>query len=313
LKKKTLGFILMLTSGFTFAIATILIRSIQTYTTITPANIAAMRFIIAAPLMWLLFFKTGIKPLSNKKRMQFIFLGFVFSAASFSAVFALDRISSSLFVIILFTYPSFVVAYSVLAKKTIPRLTPLALPLSLIGLVLAVSPFNGGLRIDTLGFLITILNSLSIGTYFILSSHYFEKQDSRMQGSLWLFIGSLLIGLLVIPFSAFRLPASPLEWLLILGYATLGTIIPIVTANVGINLLGAAQASMTNVIQPIATVFMSVLFFNDVMSISQIFGSILVIGSVILLQIYKRIPGNSPKEKLRPDLKQANNEERVSK
>ncbi|MCJ7696007.1 MAG: DMT family transporter [Anaerolineaceae bacterium] len=312
MKNKSIGLILMLTSGLTFAIATILIRSIQTYTTITAANIAAIRFIIATPIMWLLFFKTGIKPLANRKRLQFILLGFVFSVASFSAVFAIDRISSSLFVIILFTYPSLVVIYSVLAKKPIPWLTPLALPLSLIGLVLAVSPFNGGLKIDTLGFLITLLNSVALASYFILSSRLFEKQDSRMQGSLWVFIGSLIIGILVIPFASFRLPANPLEWWLIIGYATLGTIIPIVTANVGINLLGAAQASMTNVIQPIATVLLSVLIFSDVMNFSQILGSILVIGSVIVLQIYKRKTDNNPPKSTKFDPEQVNYEERTS-
>lgn len=290
MKKKTLGLVLMLASGLTFAISTILIRLIQTYTTIPTASIATIRFIIAAPLMWLLFFRTGIKPLANKKKLQFILLGFVFSVASFSAVFAIDRISSSLFVIILFTYPSLVVLYSTLAKKPIPWLTPLALPLSIIGLILAVSPFNGSLKIDTLGFLITLLNSVGIGTYFILSSHFFEKQGSRMQGSLWVFIGSLIIGIIAIPFAAFRFPANPIEWWLIIGYATLGTVIPIISANIGINLLGAAQASMTNVIQPIATVILSVLIFSDVMNFSQIIGSVLVIGSVILLQLHKPKP-----------------------
>jgi drug/metabolite transporter (DMT)-like permease len=58
-----------------------------------------------------------------------------------------------------------------------------------------------------------------------------------------------------------------------------------VAANYGIHFLGAAQASMTNVIQPVLTIVLTVLIFSEVMHPIQYLGAFLVILSVFLLQI----------------------------
>jgi len=147
-KKQFLGLILMLISGASFAFATIIARLINTTTTITAMTIAVSRFLIAAPLFWLLFPKSPFRIAQTKVRWQFILLGVIFSAASFTSNLALDRISPSIYTIILFTFPSLIVIYSLLAKKAIPRLTPLCLPLSILGLILAVFPFKGGIKVD---------------------------------------------------------------------------------------------------------------------------------------------------------------------
>jgi drug/metabolite transporter (DMT)-like permease len=287
-KKQFLGLLLMLVSGAAFAFATIIARLINTTTTITAMTIAVSRFLIAAPLFWLLFPKTPFRIAQSKVRWQFIFLGVIFSVASFAANLALDRISSSIYTIILFTSPALIVIYSILTKNAIPRLTPLSLPLSILGLVLAVFPFKGGLKVDLLGIFITLVNSVALAAYYIYSAHHFSKQPSRMPGSSWVFLGAFIISLIALPFANFRLPTDAREWLLLLAYGSLATIIPIVAANYGIHLLGAAQASMTNVIQPVLTVALSMLIFSEIMHPIQFVGAFLVILSVFLLQIRQK-------------------------
>ena len=284
-KKQFLGLLLMLVSGAAFAFATVIARLINTTTTITAMTIAVSRFLIAAPLFWLLFPRTPFRIAQAKVRWQFIVLGVIFSVASFTANLALDRISSSIYTIVLFTNPVFIVIFSVLTRRAIPRLTPIALPLSIIGLVLAVFPFQGGLKVDTLGIIITFINSLALAVYYIYGAHHFSKQPSRMPGSSWVFLGALMISLIILPFAKFSLPSDTREWLLLLTYGSFATIIPIVSANYGIHLLGAAQASMTNVIQPILTVVLSMAMFSEMMHPIQFLGAFLVILSVFLLQL----------------------------
>jgi drug/metabolite transporter (DMT)-like permease len=284
-KKQFLGLILMLISGASFAFATIIARLINTTTTITAMTIAVSRFLIAAPLFWLLFPKSPFRIAQTKVRWQFILLGVIFSAASFTSNLALDRISPSIYTIILFTFPSLIVIYSLLAKKAIPRLTPLCLPLSILGLILAVFPFKGGIKVDTMGVILTLVNSVALAGYYIYSAHLFSKQPSRMPGSSWVFLGAFFVSLIALPFDNFHMPSDAREWLLLLTYGSLATIIPIVAANYGIHFLGAAQASMTNVIQPVLTVALSMLIFSEVMHPIQFLGAFLVILSVVLLQI----------------------------
>ena len=117
-----------------------------------------------------------------------------------------------------------------------------------------------------------------------------------MPGSSWVFLGALIISIMVLPFAKFSLPSDAREWLLLLVYGSFATIIPIVSANYGIHLLGAAQASMTNVIQPILTVILSMLIFSEMMRPIQFLGAFLVILSVFLLQLRqnRKAPGAKP-------------------
>ena len=287
-KKKIIGFISMLISGLTFAIATNLVRQINTTTDISPLTISVSRFLFAAPLLWLAFPRAPFKVKKGSKRWQFMLLGLIFSAASFSAGLALSRISSSLYVIILFINPVYTVLYTLIKGESIPRLTIIGLPLSILGLVLAVFPFGGGLRVDPWGVIITLINSVALSAYHIVSSRLFRNEDSRLPGSMWMFMGGLMVSLVIMPFAGFRLPANAYEWLLIGVYVTIGTIIPIITAVISISLLGVAQASMTNTFQPVATVVLSVLFFGEILNEMQIVGAFFVLLSVILLQVGKK-------------------------
>lgn len=287
-RKKVLGLILIIVSGACFSVATILARLINTTTTITPMMVAVTRFLVAAPLFWLFLPRTPFQVTQKPLRWQFILLGVIFSIANFSANFALNRISSSIYTVILFTNPFFIVLYSLLAKKTIPSLTAVALPLSILGLVLAVYPFKGGLKVDTLGVLITMINSLALAAYYLYSSRLFSDQPSRMPGSGWIFLGSLFVSLAALPFSKMQVPADAREWLLLLAYGTFGTILPIIAANIGINNLGPARAAMTNVIQPILTIILSTIIFSEKLVTFQYLGAFLVILSVVLIQVHKQ-------------------------
>ncbi len=289
-KQKLLGFLLMLISGGTYSIATIIVRNINTTTNITPLTISITRFLVAAPLFWLLFPRNGFRVKTTRKRWLFMVLGLVFSVANFSAGLALNRVSSSIYVIVLSINSVFTVLYSLLKGHSIPRFTAIGLPIALCGLVLAVFPFAGAVKIDLIGIAISLINGLGISVYYIVSSKLFSDEESRMPGSSWIFLGAMMVSLVVMPFAGFRLPENSREWLLLATYGTVGTIIPIITANYAINLLGAAQASMTNIFQPIATVFLSVMILKDVLNEIQIIGALFVLVSVVLLQVSKKRP-----------------------
>ena len=286
MKKGQLGFILMLIAALGFAIAVILMR-VMTQTMAMPTHeIGIWRYIIAGPILWLIGVvrnKTGNLP--KKRTLWLILLGVVFSLSGFSALFALDRIPSSLYIIILYFYPSLIVLYSLISHHPVPALFWLGLPMSLIGLVLTVYQPGQNLVIDPFGLFMTIINALAMVVYMIMSERIFKGIDDRFSGTKWVMTGTILVGTVMIPIFGLSLPTSLTEWVLLLSYSLFGTLMPILSMNAGLQLIGAARGSVIATFQPVLTVLLALLLLNEMLSLQQWLGGLLVIGSVLLLQL----------------------------
>lgn len=286
MKKGQLGFILMLLAALGFAIAVILMR-VMTQTMAMPTHeIGIWRYIIAGPILWLIgVFRNKTGNLPRIRTLWLILLGVVFSLSGFSALFALDRIPSSLYIIILYFYPSLIVLYSLISHHPVPSLFWLGLPMSLIGLVLTVYQPGQNLVIDPFGLLMTIINALAMAVYMILSERIFVGIDDRFSGTKWVMTGTILVGAVMIPIFGLSLPTSLTEWVLLLSYSLFGTLMPILSMNAGLQLTGAARGSVIATFQPVLTILLSLLFLNETLILQQWLGGLLVIGSVVLLQL----------------------------
>lgn len=285
MRKQHLGFLLMVVSAVTLAISTILMKIIPQWTSLQPADVAIWRFSIAAPLTWLVmvFRKPSQKPDANLV-WRFIGLGVVYAIANFCAVFALSRLSPALNVIIVYIYPSLVVLFSLVTGKPIPRLYWLGLPLTFLGLILTAYKFGQTLSVDLTGFFLTILNAFAMAAYLVLSERVFKRTKERLSGTRWVLTGAMLSGLLMIPFLGGHLPDSWIGWVLILSFGIVGTFVPILSMNTGVQLIGAARGSIIITIHPVLTVLFSTLFLGDELSPQQWLGGALVILAIVLLQ-----------------------------
>ncbi|NJO67349.1 MAG: EamA family transporter, partial [Leptolyngbyaceae cyanobacterium RM1_405_57] len=70
------------------------------------------------------------------------------------------------------------------------------------------------------------------------------------------------------------------------GIVLIATVIPIVSIFEGIRRLGTSQAAILSTLEPIVTVLLGIAFLNEVLSIQQILGGLLVISSVIVLRTF---------------------------
>ena len=286
MKTKIFGFLILLLAAIGLASSTILMKTIPQIAILDPSHVSIWRFVIAGVSFWVVTLIFQPKKILQKGiPFKFLFLGAVFGVAGFSAVFALDYLPSSLYIIILYIFPSLVVLYTLIAGKPVPRLIWLGLPLTFLGLFLTVFDFGSLLVIDPIGFLITILNALTTGTYFILSERFFQGRESKSRGTLWMLTGALVFGLLWIPFMGLRTPGSLLGWLLILILGIFGTLLPLLLINVGLQLTGAARGSVIVSLQPVFAVLFSTLFLGERLTRQQWLGGVLVVAAVILLQL----------------------------
>jgi len=286
MKTKLTGLLLMVLAAVGLAAATILLKIIPQMTTLTPADVSIWRFIIAGIFFWIVaFFR---RPKNNQRKrvpVKFLILGLVFGVSGFSAVFALDYLPSSIYVIIIYIYPSLVVLYSLLTGKSVPKLIWLGLPLTFLGLFLTAFDFGSVLSVDPIGFLITIINALAMVTYFLLSERFFEAGESKFHGTRWMLTGAALFSLLWIPFLGLQSPGTGLAWVLILSLGIFGTFVPLLSINVGLQLIGAARGSVIITLQPVIAVLFSTIFLDETLSPQQWLGGVLVIAAVTLLHL----------------------------
>ena len=294
MKRYQTGFLLMILAATMLAFATLLMKQIPQITILLPKDVAIWRFSIATPLLWLFYF---LKQGSNKKLpgspWRFLGLGCAYALANFCAVFALARLASSLYVIIVFIYPSLVVLFSLLTGGRVPKLYWLGLPLTLIGLLLITNQLGSDLVVNPLGLVITVLNAVAMATYFILSERLFRNINQKFLGTNWVMTGAMIAGLLMIPFLQVQTPGSVLGWLYLISLSIFGTLIPILAMNFGLQLVGAARGSVVITLQPILTVLISTIFLGERLSILQWIGGILVITAVVMLQLSPD-KGNKP-------------------
>ena len=285
MKQKQFGIIIMVLSAMAFSIGIILMKVIPEWTIMEPEHVGIWRFTLAAPAYWLIAqFRPSRRPLTAKQRWRFIGAGLVFSMASFSAIFSLARLPSSIFVIVINISPSLVVLFSLFTGRPVPKIFWLGLPLTLIGLTLTAYEFGSALVVDPLGLVIALINATAFGSYIIVSEKVFANVQGRSAGTKWVMTGAMLTGLVLLPILGIRAPGSPIGWVLLVSLGILGTVVPIYTMNVGLQYLGAARGSVITTLQPVLTVLFSTLFLDETLSLQQWLGGALVILAVVLLQ-----------------------------
>jgi drug/metabolite transporter (DMT)-like permease len=91
-------------------------------------------------------------------------------------------------------------------------------------------------------------------------------------------------GIVMIPFLGCQAPDSWIGWILLLSLSILGTLIPILSMNIGLQFVGAARGSVIITLQPVLTIVLSTLFLHDTLTLQQWVGGAMVIAAVILLQ-----------------------------
>lgn len=285
MKDKQLGVIAMVIASFGLAVAVLFMKVIPGLTGMPPQHVAIWRFTIATPPLWLiLMLRRNSRRLIPDPPKLFLVLGMIFSLASFSAIFALQRLASSIYVILIYIYPSLVVVYALLTGGRVPRLYWLGLPLTLLGVFLTSFEFGSALVIDPIGMVITLINALALVGYMVVSEKAFTNMKDPLLGTNGVMSGAMLVGLLLIPVLGISGPTTIQGWIFLISFGVFGTLMPILAMNISLGLLGAARGSVIITLQPLLTIFLAVVFLNESLSLQQWIGGGLVILAIVLVQ-----------------------------
>jgi drug/metabolite transporter (DMT)-like permease len=249
-------------------------NGIDTYT------LLFLRFGISAILMGALL-SLRHEPLPRGRTLyQLIGMGAIgYVGQSFSYLTAIHYASPGLVALLLYLYPVFVaVLSSLVLHEKITRIKALALDIALIGTALTINPKGGQLP----GILLALSAALIYSVYIIVGTQVMQTV-SALQSSTVIFTSAGLVYAALTAFNGPHLPSGASGWWIIAGIVMLATVIPVVTFLAGLQRIGPTNASMLSTLEPVVTILLAAVLFQDALQPITLLGGGMILLAVILL------------------------------
>ncbi|MEL7650165.1 MAG: DMT family transporter [Sedimentibacter sp.] len=195
-----------------------------------------------------------------------------------------EYISVGLTTMLHFMYPSLVCFLMIfMFKQNLTFLKAGAIVFSILGMLLILELSSS---VNFIGIITAILSSISYA-FYIIANEKGEINELPLIVKLF-YISSaaaIVFGIQTIASGSLSLPSSSLVYLQLFGLSGTGSLIAFYLMISGIKVLGASTASFFNMLEPLISLFVSTLCFNEYLSTKTIFGSILVISSVLFIAL----------------------------
>ena len=141
------GYLWILVAAAGFAFIPSIVKTVYLHSSFAPLDLALWRFALAVPMMWLLALLRNRAAGGRSERVimlrQSLLMGVIVSASVLLGFFALQRLPGSIYIVLFFTYPAFVVLLSRLLGERLQKRAFFALAMALIGVAMTVPDVAG--------------------------------------------------------------------------------------------------------------------------------------------------------------------------
>lgn len=238
----------------------------------------------------LFIFKREYLKISTDDIHRFILLGVIGIAGSnFTYYFTLNEINVATAIIMQYTAPVLVVFYGILSKsEKITSVKIISAFVSLLGCSLVVRIFDVGfLSLSKVGILSGVASSFCWAFFNIYGKKVGAKYNIwgnltfalMFAGIFWLFFNP--------PWKVLNYSAD--DWLLFFTFAMLSVLIPYFFYFSGLKSIPPSSAIITSTLEPVVAIVSAWVIVGEKLSLVQVFGAILVLTSVVLLQIKRDV------------------------
>ena len=244
-----------------------------------------LRYLFASVIMFAYIkFKHLDLKLAKKDLIAVLALGgLCYSGQAFGFFQALRYLSAGITTLILYTFPVFVTIIAVyFLKERITRKTIIALVSALMGVFLIV--YSNEMEVNLKGVAFVMGSSFIYSIYITLSKITVKNVDPRTMGFYVMLSTALTFFVAGTSTGTLQINLTLKIFLLSLLIALIPTIIAIVTFFEGLKLIGASRASIISTFEPVITVTFGFLLLSEILSITQLFGGMMIIASVLILK-----------------------------
>lgn len=274
------GFIYVTLSAFMYATMPILGK--YAYSSgLKPDQVIFLRYGFAFLILaaYLLIVKKTL-PLS---RSPLVWLqGSIFIMGSLFYFFALRLLPVSLITIILFSYPALVSLLSMVIyreKLGAGHFAAVVLAIAGTGLVGGLAPMN--LHISPTGILMAAATAVCYTVFCLLGQKTTDGSSTLSLTASISFAGIVII-LLFFHSPGFLFRLNLTQVLIGLALGLVDTVLAVSFYLKGIQMIGAARASLVSILEPVLTVMLAVLVLHEDLTLLQLTGALLVLASMFM-------------------------------
>jgi drug/metabolite transporter (DMT)-like permease len=253
-----------------------------------PTSLLFWRFTVATSVLWAVLAvwrrRGGPDPMAIPK-LTGLGLGVMFGLLVLLGFIALQRLDASVYIVIVYTYPVFVVVGSTFLGVRAGWATWVALAVVMVGVVLTVPQlFDGSGEIDGFGVFLTIAQALVFAAFMIVAGRYMPRSVDGVVVAAWQTLGAAIV---MTPLALGKGLVAPRGGHLLLEVA-LFALIPTVVSSVcffrALRHIAPGIAAMVLTLEVALAIIWSVLFLGEEVRAIQIMGAAVVVTGVLLAQ-----------------------------
>jgi len=284
MSREKLGTVVSIISGASFATLAVLSKLAYAQGLRVP-TVLFWRF-TGASLIFLAYLalRGQLVKYETSLRLKLLLMGAV-GYGSMSACFLLaaERIPASLAGMLLYLYPAFVTLATVALKQETMNLQKgAALLIASVGMVLVLGASLA--KVNLLGLIFGVGAAVVYTVYIVAGSKIISSLEP-INSTMYIMFGGAVtytaVGLITHSLSASFPPSA---WLVVIGIILIPTVIAVLFFWLGVQYIGPSKTSIISTIEPVITVILGWLVFNERLTITQLGGGLLIIASIIILQ-----------------------------
>ncbi|MBI5232108.1 MAG: DMT family transporter, partial [Coriobacteriales bacterium] len=263
-----------------------------------PLPLLTWRFLLASALLFALVSVRDVSSIRVPKTdvARFAVLALTgYGAASICFAFALKVTDASVVAVLLYTFPAMVtVAGWVFEGQPVRRGQVIAVMMTFGGIVLVIDPFGPGVTVSPAGVALGLGAAVGYSAFSLLSARWLPGRPRLVLMS-WTFAFAALLAAAAALGLAFAQgesvigalsPAgwSSTVWALLIAIVLMPTFGAVVLYLEGIRGLGAAQAALVSMLEPLFTIVLAWFILGERLAPVQLAGAALVLAGVVVAE-----------------------------
>lgn len=263
-------------------------------------QVVAARALIAGAVYFVLGLVHGTFRNIGGRGLLFFFgygMAAIFSTYLFYAL-AIQRLSSAVAAILLYTAPAFVIVFSrIFYREPITKAKVVSLVFTGLGGILVVRAYDlSSLKVGGLGILFGVLAGLGYSMLTVIGRIGLRKYSAQANTYLPTMLTAAVF-LFTVPSWEIK-PIGTAGLLCMLGVGVLGSVLPYLFYMKGLSygIPGTNAALLANV-EPLVATICGVVLFKDMLEWPQLAGMILVLTGAVLPNIRRLFPAKRPEHK----------------
>jgi drug/metabolite transporter (DMT)-like permease len=207
---------------------------------------------------------------------------------------ALVLIDASIERVLLFSYPAMVVLIGAVLERRAPEARMVwAMLLTYAGIFFAMGGIDfAELRANLFGATLVLVAALTTAVYFLIGARYTRELGSARFTAIAMITSAVLLAAHFAVFGSFQKvrALAGADWLLLTVLAVACMFAPGLLQAEGMRRVGASRAAIGSTVGPPTTVVLAAVCFGERLSLWQMLGSAMIVGSVLVLSLLPSRP-----------------------